>query len=458
MVRSLAVDALEKMKRTSCLAQEALAPLITQSQLSHEDRGFLWEMVHGVTRHRITIDRIIDAFSRVRLGKLNARVLNALRIAVYQMVWLDRIPARAAVYESVEIVKAQFPGWTVSFTNGCLRSVARSVDIKVGGRLSPEDRTRAVPISGCRNCLFDRKIFPDPIAEPAASLAVRHGFPQWLVSRWIEDHGEELTIGILRAANAPPSIWLRPVPGHFEDMVRELTHRKIRFDSEEDPAPPAIRLVTQVGQIQELPGFDRGWFVVQDRSAMRPVTLLDPPEGARVLDLCSAPGGKCTQMALTVGPEGSVTAVDRDPRRLRRLTESIERLGLGNITSVAADLKDPDLDLGEPFSHVLVDVPCSNTGVLGKRAEARHRVSREQVTSLNGVQRPLLEGAARFVAPDGALVYSTCALLREENQDLVAAAIEAGLPFEIEQEVETLPRAGYSDGGYAVRLRRIGEA
>jgi len=457
MVRGLAIDALEKMKRTSCLAQEALTPLLASRRFSPEDQAFLWDLVHGVTRHRVTIDHILDAFSRVRLGKINARVLQALRVAVYQIVWLDRIPARAAVYESVEIVKERFPGWTVGFTNGCLRSIARSVDIKIGGTLSREDQVRAVPISGFRYCLFDRPIFADPEGEPAASLAARHGFPEWLVGRWIEEYGEEGAIGVLRAANEPPTLWLRPAPGRFEDLTRELGKRKIRFETEEDPAPPAVRLMSTIGRIHELPGFDRGWFVVQDRSAMRPAALLDPPEGGRVLDLCSAPGGKCTQLALAVGPAGSVTAVDRDPRRLRRLAESIVRLGLANVATVTADLKEPDLDLGEPFSHVLIDVPCSNTGVLGKRVEARHRVRPEQVASLTGVQRPLLEAAARFVEPGGVLVYSTCSLLAEENRDLVAGAIEGGLPFSIEKEQETLPRAGYSDGGYAVRLRRIRE-
>jgi 16S rRNA (cytosine967-C5)-methyltransferase len=240
-------------------------------------------------------------------------------------------------------------------------------------------------------------------------------------------------------------------------MTRELGKRKIRFEAEEDPPPPAIRLLSPFGQIHDLPGFDRGWFVVQDRSAMRPAALLDPPEGARVLDLCAAPGGKCTQLAHAVGPEGRVIAVDRDPRRLRRLAESIDRLGLANVATVVASLTEGEVDLGDPFDHVLIDVPCSNTGVLGKRVEARHRVNPEQVGSLSEVQRSLLIAAARYVAPGGVLVYSTCALLPEENGGLVRSAIGNGLPFEVEAELETLPRAGHSDGGYAVRLRRVGE-
>jgi 16S rRNA (cytosine967-C5)-methyltransferase len=239
-------------------------------------------------------------------------------------------------------------------------------------------------------------------------------------------------------------------------LTREFGRRQIPFETAADP--DAIRLLEPVGQIQDLPGFTGGWFVVQDRSAMRPAALLDPPEGARVLDLCAAPGGKATQLAGMVGPKGSVVAVDRDDRRLRRLAESIQRLDLSNISLVAADLTAEGIDLGDPYDHVLLDVPCSNTGVLGKRAEARHRVNPEGVAMLSGIQRTLLDRAAVHVAPGGALVYSTCALLPDENQDLVRSAIEAGLPFEIEREIETLPRGGHSDGSYAVLLRKIGES
>ncbi|MEN8151632.1 MAG: transcription antitermination factor NusB [Planctomycetota bacterium] len=457
MVRGLAVDALTKVHRTSCLAHEALVPIVGKARLSPEDQAFLWELVHGVTRHRVTIDHIIRAFSRVRLGKVHPRVLQALRIAVYQIVWLDRIPARAAVYETVEIVKSRFPGWTVKFTNGCLRSISRAIDIKIGGTLDDDQLSRAVPISGFRFCLFERPIFPEPDADLVGSLAARHGYPGWLVARWLDRFGRERAVDILRAGNESPSLWLRPAPGRFPDLVRELTKRRIRHAAEDEPAPPAIRLIGSPGRIQDLPGFSHGWFVVQDRSAMKPAALLAPPPGARVLDLCAAPGGKATQLALDVGPEGSVVAVDRDPRRLERLTESIGRLGITNVAAVAADLTEEGIDLGEPFDHVLIDVPCSNTGVLGKRVEARHRVTAEFVTGLVPVQRALLEAATRHVAPGGALVYSTCALLAEENGTLVRSAIEAGLPFEIEEEAETLPRAGTFDGGYAVRLRRVGE-
>jgi len=455
MVRRLAVTALERMARDKCLAQAAVNPLIRRGSRTPEDQGFLWEIVHGVTRHRVTIDRILTTFSRLKLKKVQPRVLQALRIAVYQMVYLDRVPVPSAVYESVEIVKQSFPEWVVKFTNGCLRGVGRGLDVKVGGLLEPEDLRRAVPISGQRFCMFKEPLFPDPREDPAGSLALRHSHPLWLVERWLDLYGEETTEDLLRAGNEPPSLWLRASPGRLPDLARALGKRSILHEVEEEP-PEAVRLLQPVGQIADLTGYHQGWFVVQDRTPMRAGTLLGPLAGERVLDLCAAPGGKSTHLAQLVGPEGSVVAVDRNEERLTRLSETIDRLGLANVVTVVADAREEDLSLGEPFSRIMVDVPCSNTGVLAKRVEVRHRVQPRRVEALTQVQSEILRTAIRHLAPGGTIVYSTCALLPEENRDVPEAAIAEGAPLTIAEEHEILPRAGYADGGYLARLVHTG--
>jgi 16S rRNA (cytosine967-C5)-methyltransferase len=455
MVRRLAVTALEKMARDRCLAQAAVNPLIQRGSLKPEDQGFLWEVVHGVTRHRVTIDRILTTFSRLKLAKVQPRVLQALRLAVYQIVYLDRVPVPSAVYESVEIVKQSFPEWVVAFANGCLRGVARGLDVKVGGLLEREDLRRAVPISGQRFCMFKEPIFPDPREDLAGSLALRHAHPRWLVERWLELFGEETTEDVLRAGNEPPSLWLRASPGRLPALARELGKRSILIEVEEEP-PGAVRLLQPAGQIADMAGYHQGWFVVQDRTPMRAGVLLDPQPGERVLDLCAAPGGKCTHLAQLVGPEGSVVSVDRDEGRLSRLSETVDRLGLGNVATVVADAREADLDLDETFSRVMVDVPCSNTGVLAKRVEVRHRVQPRRVEALTRIQAEILDTAIRHLAPGGTLVYSTCALLPEENRGIPEAAIAEGAPLEIAEDHEILPRAGYWDGGYLARLVHTG--
>jgi 16S rRNA (cytosine967-C5)-methyltransferase len=356
----------------------------------------------------------------------------------------------SAVFESVEIVKQGFPDWIVKFANGCLRAVARGVEIKIAGPLAPEDVRRAVPISGLRSCLFKGPLFPAPTEDPVGSLALRHSHPRWLVERWLDLYGEATTEDLLRAGNEPSTLWLRPSPGRLTDLARELKKRGVHFETEEEP-PEAIRLLEPVGQISDLAGYHQGWFVVQDRTPMRAALLLGPEEGDRALDLCAAPGGKSTHLAQLVGPGGSVVSVDRDEGRLSRLANTVERLGLENVSTVVADARDPDLDLGEKFDRVLVDVPCSNTGVLAKRVEVRHRITPKRVDSLTGVQSEILATAARHLAPGGALVYCTCALLPEENRGAVERAVEEGA-LEIEEDLEILPRAGYADGGYLARL------
>jgi 16S rRNA (cytosine967-C5)-methyltransferase len=451
MVRDLAVDALEKMRKSQCMAQEAVYPLLLRRNLSEEDQGFLWELVHGVTRHRDTLDVIIKAFSKVKIKKVYHRVLMSLRVAIYQMVYLDRIPHHAAVYEAVENVKGKFEGWVVRYTNGCLRNISRDIEIKVGGEISPEDVRRAVPIGGERNCLFLRTLFPDPREDLAGSLAERHSHPLWLVDRLLDEFDEDTVLDILRAGNEPPSLWLRPTPGHAEALSREFGKRGIAHELKEG----AIRLLQAARQIPDLPGFDRGWFVVQDRAAMRAAPLLDPRPGDRILDLCAAPGGKTMHLAALAGPTARIVAVDRDPRRLRRLQENALRLKIENVEPVTGDGRDLELDLGEPFDRVLVDVPCSNTAVLAKRAEARHRISPELLDTLTVLQREILASGATRLRPGGVLVYSTCALLEEENQDAVADFLEDHPDFSLEDERLSLPIAGYSDGGYLARLHRL---
>ncbi len=187
---------------------------------------------------------------------------------------------------------------------------------------------------------------------------------------------------------------------------------------------------------------------------MRAAVLLDPQPGEDVLDLCAAPGGKSTHAAQLVGPEGSVTAVDRNERRLGRLEDTVKRLGLANVATVVADARDRELDLGRKFPRVMVDVPCSNTGVLAKRVEVRHRISPGRVETLSRIQKDILLTAARHTEEGGGIVYCTCALLPDENRDVVEGVIEEGAPLVLEEDLEILPRAGYADGGYLARLTR----
>jgi len=452
MARTTAVDALEKMHRSGVRARDAVEAALSRRRLSGEDRAFLWELVLGVTRHRITLDRVLAGVSRVKLKKVHPRVLQVLRVGVYQLVYLDRIPDSAAVFESVEIVKRSFPEYLVKFANGCLRSATRAIEIKVGGALAPEDLMRAVPVSGERNCLLRTACFPDPAEDLAGSLAERFGYPHWLVVRLIDLHGEEAAEEILRAGNEPPRLSLHPTPGRLADLTREFGIRGIPHEVFEDP-PEAVRLLGGAGPVNELPGYHQGWFTVQDRTAMRAAEALGPEPGERILDLCAAPGGKTVQMAQIAGPTAEVVAVDRDAKRLPLLTQNAGRLRLENVSVVEADLLAERPELGEPFDRVLLDAPCSNTGVLAKRVEARHRLDPDAVAAITVTQRALLEVAAGYVRPGGRLVYSTCALLPEENREAVEPLLSDGR-FVLLEDRETLPAAGRRDGGYFASLDR----
>lgn len=453
MVRSAAVDALYRMKKTRCLAQDAINFLLRGRNLPVQDRAFLWEGVLGVTRHRDTLDRILMAFSKMKLDRIHPYAIEAVRLGIYEMVYLDRVPHRAAVNEAVEAVKSKAPAWTVRFANGCLRNISRSIDIKVGGLLTAADTRRAVPIRGQRFCIFNDVLFPDPEEDLVASLSQRHSHPRFLVERWLDEYGEDQTMDLLWAGNEPPSLWLRPAPGRLTALSRELTKRQVRHDVDHEP-PAALRMLQPIGQVHELPGYHQGWFTVQDRAAMKAAPFLDPQPGERILDLCAAPGGKTAHLAALAGPTASITAVDRDEGRLRRVRETTSRLKIENVALVVGDARSEDLDLGEPFDRVLVDVPCSNTGVLARRVEARHRVSADSVESIRSLQSEILARAADRVKPGGTLVYSTCALLPEENRGNIDRFLEDRSDFTFDEDRTTFPTGGYSDGGYLARLMR----
>ncbi len=453
MVRRTAVDALYRMKKTRCLAQDAINHLLGGRRLTVQDRALLWEDVLGVTRHRDTLDRILMAFSKVKLNRIHPYAIEAIRLGIYEMVYLDRVPHRAAVYEAVETTKMEAPGWTVRFANGCLRSISRSIEIKVGGLLTAEDTRRTVPIRGRRYCRFTDILFPDAEEDLAGSLSERHSHPRFLVERWLQEHGEDKTVDLLWAGNEPPSLWLRPAPGRLSALSRELTKRQIRHDVDEE-APEAIRMLQPIGQVHELPGYHQGWFTVQDRAAMKAAPFLDPQPGERILDLCAAPGGKTVHLAALTGPTASITAVDRDEKRLRKVRETTARLGIENVTLLHGDARSEDLDLGGPFDRVLIDVPCSNTAVLSRRVEARHRVNAESVESIRAVQSAILARAADRVKRGGILVYSTCALLPEENRENIDRFLEDRADFSFDEDRITFPAAGFSDGGYLARMKR----
>ena len=371
-VRALAARVLLDAEKR--FVDEALEAQRTAA-LSRRDRALLTTLVYGATRMRRPLDWLIDRCA----DRVHPEIRQHLRIALFQIRYLSRIPRHAAVHEAVELAKG-VSARSAGFVNAVLRKAA---DLE--------------------------------LPEHPPGLPFSH--PDWLVERWRKRFKNWTEI--LEADNAVLPVTVRPNPLRSPAPV----------DPEGDPAAD--------------PRFAAGEYTVQDETSMKVAPLLAPKPDERVLDLCAAPGGKTTHLAELLGGKGRVVAVDL-PDRIGLVVDSVKRLGLENVECVAGD--GATVSFREPFDAILLDAPCSNTGVLSRRPDVRWRLREKDIAGAAEVQKRLLENAARLLKPGGRLVYSTCSLEPEENG--------VNLPgFRVIQEDLTLPTDRHSGGYQALVLR-----
>ncbi|MBN1420371.1 MAG: hypothetical protein JXP34_16455 [Planctomycetes bacterium] len=411
--------------------------------LDARDRRFVHEIVFGTIRHRNTLDRILRAHVA---GRTDPRVRWLLRSAVYQLVYLSKVPEHAVVDASVSLVKEVAEG-AAGFANAVLRGVARDIAAKVPDA-SPEDRN-AIPIRE-GYCRFRKPLLPSRRHALPTFLSLRHSHPEWLIHRWLPRFDPWGTEALCVANNRTPEIHLRvtiraPSAG---DAARSLEADGFPCERTDQG------IVVAGGDIGGAEAFRRGWVVAQDRNAIRIGALLQPPAGASILDLCAAPGGKALQLAEAAGPSGRVVACDITEAKLERIREGAARTALGWIEARLVP-DDPDrIDLGETFEWILVDAPCSNTGVLARRPEARWRLSPGDLPALAGLQRKLIAAAIRHLSPGGTLVYATCSIEPEENQGLLREVLTDERDLRRLEILSFLQHRDPGDGGFAMKLVR----
>jgi 16S rRNA (cytosine967-C5)-methyltransferase len=293
-------------------------------------------------------------------------------------------------------------------------------------------------------------LLPDPSADFPAYLAAAFSWPRWLTDRWLARHGQAECVRLGFWFNAPPPLWLRVDTTKIDrtDYLQQLTAKGI--DAAPGDHPQAVRLLAGAS-VRELPGYDAGLFAVQDHSSMLVASALDPQPGWTVLDLCAAPGGKTTHLAELMRNTGRIVACDIVAKRLETVTSLCQRMGVSIVET--ATLKDgTDAPVG-PFDAALVDVPCSNTGVLGRRPEVRWRLDPAEFPHLIRLQQRLLEVALDRVKPGGVVVYSTCSIEPDENGGVVRAVLHRTPGLTLEAEHTAIPGTP-SDGGYWARLRK----
>jgi len=431
-------------------ARELLDHELEQSGLDRRDRDLATELTYGMLRRRGTLDRVIASFSRVPLKKIQPRVLETLRLGVYQLLFLDKIPASAAVNEAVKIVTRVSSKGAVGFVNGTLRSVARAI-VERGGE--PGDNPRTVlPVGEGTFCRFNRPVLPDPARSLAEHLAAACSLPSWLVRRWLWHHGEATCRALCECANAPPGVVLRV--NHLRTTQDELVSELVNEGRWGRPIGPDHVALDNAGDLSQLRALHDGLCTVQGVAASVAARLLAPEPGERLLDLCAAPGSKSCQLAELAKGKATVVALDISAQRLGRVRENIERLGARTVWPVVGDGGSCDRLFAADFDAALVDVPCSNTGVLARRVESRWRLTEAKIIELAAIQLRLARAVASVVRPGGRLVYSTCSLEPEENEKLVNALCRERVDYRVVEQKTYLPSEPGDDGGYVALLRR----
>ena len=399
------------------------------AQLSPPDRGLCQELVYGIVRQQAALDWLIGRKTNGRPQKTVLQLL--LQLGLYQIFWLDRIPDHAAVNETVEMAKHAGFNTQAGFINAVLRGYLREVDAtkKLLGELKLKQQW----------------------------LGYSH--PEWLVSRWQQRWGNERTAELLDWNNTPPKTYGRvntlrysttkDTPAELlcdkwrhegveaEFLIRDWTGENLAFELKEHPP------------LATLESFSQGRFYIQDPSTLLAVRELDPKPGETVLDLCAAPGGKTTFIAQLMKNHGRLLASDFSAERMKLVAQNCERLGVTCVETVSPAAFD---DLAAQCDKVLLDAPCSNTGVMRRRVDLRWRVSAEEIKRLRTAQLDLLNQAAPLVKPGGMLVYSTCSLEPEENTGVVKEFLAANANFKLERERELLPFVDGVDGAFVARI------
>ncbi len=448
--RLLAWRVLGEYDRTGRFLFDLFRDLDGQHCLSSRERGLAVDIAAGTVRHRRTIDVILKSQVRRPRSDVEPDLWRILQMGVVQIVF-GRTPDHAAVDRTVELTRDIGRGQWAGFVNGVLRSVGRLLSDRM--LQEPSRRAVALPDGTWRELNAD--LFSCPVTGPDRYFGEAFSFPRLLARRWQQRLSpDDLWKAGFHSLKIPQLVLrVNTLKAATSDVIRDL--QEVGCDVVPGRYEEAVR-VTGGGRPEQLPGYADGLWSVQDESAMTAVRLLDPQPGERILDLCAAPGGKTTYLAEWSGDEAVITACDVSAERLERLRASIDRLGLKSVDVRQIGRSGEGLP-EEPFDAVLVDAPCSNTGVLARRPEARWRFREKDLSELTVLQTRLLMTAFDRVRPGGRIVYSVCSIEPEETTHQVAA-LTAAVPGMI-CETERLQLPGQpADGGYAAVLRRRQEA
>lgn len=452
-VRLLALETLLEVEKKNIFVKDALHKTLFQRQfLSKQDRAFLTRIVEGVTEYRVRLDYVINTYSRTKVSRCKPVIRCVLRMGVYQLLYMDSVPKEAACNESVKLAKKKGFYNLSGFVNGVLRSVERNMG--------------QIP-------------FPKEEDDPVGYLSVTYSMPTWLVEKMFHWYGAGTTKKMLEASLAVADLTIRVNTGKTttEILKNKLIGQNIKVSGGNYVAE-ALHL-EHINYVNRIPGFREGEFFIQDESSMLLYYVADAMRewerkgrtSLRILDLCAAPGGKCTHFAQMLGERAQVEARDLSEKKVALIRENIERLGLVNIETKTWDALVFDESRRDFADIVIADLPCSGLGIMSRKNDIKYHIQPEQLLELAYLQRAILAGAASYVKPGGILLYSTCTVNPEENCgnadwflehfSFEKADIRNLLPEKLRQYVigghmlQLLPGLVKCDGFFIAKFRRL---
>ncbi len=399
--REIALNILTQVDSEEAYSNLSLNREFKKGNIESRERALATELVYGVLRMRGHLDYIIDQFSKRPVHKLDVKIRNLLRMGIYQMKFLDKIPTRAAVHSTVELAKKDQHQGIIKFINGVLRSIDRAIKGESG-----------------------EIIFPDLKKDPLKHISTYYSHPEWLVKEWIERFGVENTIELCKANNQVPDLTIRTNtlkvgPATLADDLFE----KYGLDVFLLTYPYEGILLENAAGFSRLEEFKEGFFTVQGQASMLVAHALNVEPGMHVVDLCAAPGGKTTHLAQLMENEGEILAIDIHPHKIELIEETCRRLGVINVKTLCADTSTLEVK-SEQFDRVLLDAPCSGLGLLAQKPEIRWFKDPKEINKLASLQKTLFKKGFSMLKSGGIMVYSTCTISSEENLGVVNEALK----------------------------------
>ena len=422
-VRELALEILIEVNEHGQYSHLMLRDVLDKYQyLEKAERAFLTRLVEGTLERQIEMDYILDSFSKVKVRKMKPLIRNLLRMSVYQLKYMDKVPDSAVCNEAVKLAGKRGFRQLSGFVNGVLRNIARQKD-----QISyPKEKTE--------------------------NYCVRYSIPKWIVEMWMKDYGEEKTKVILEGFFKEKSLWIRTNLTAIspDELYRELMAEGITV--ERSKTLDYAFAISSFDHLSGLESFQKGLFYVQDISSMMVAEAAAPKEGDYVIDVCAAPGGKSTHIAEKLKGTGMVEARDLTEYKVSLIQENIERHGLKNIQAVCMDATVHDEASMGKADILVCDLPCSGLGVMGKKTDIRYKMTPEKQKDLVELQREILSAVEGYLKDGGTLVYSTCTIHKQENEENVKWFLEKYPQYSLVSMEQMLPGETSADGFFIARL------